>query len=55
MKTIDINIRIEYDPARFPEADMNWAIDKITECDPVWNIGYDFDAFAISSTVAESE
>lgn len=51
MKTIDISIHIEYDPDKFPEDDMRWAADKVSECDPIWNIGYDFDAFDITSEV----
>lgn len=51
MKTIDITIRIEYDPDRFPEDHMLWAADKVTECDPICDIGYDFDAFHIESAV----
>lgn len=30
---------------------MRWAADKVTECNDIWNIGYDFDAFDITSTI----
>jgi len=55
VKTIDIKIRIEYDPAMFPEDDMRWAADKVAECEQVWNIGYDSDSFDITSSVTHVE
>lgn len=51
MKTVDITIHIEYDPAGFPEEDMSRAAYKIAECDPVWNIGYDSDSYEINYEV----
>lgn len=47
MKRVDIVIRIEYDPDKFPEDDMRWVADKISECDELYNIGYDFESFDI--------
>lgn len=55
MKTLYITIKIEYDPDRFPEDDMNWAAGKVAECADVWNIGYDSDSFDITSEVTYHE
>ena len=51
MKTVYITIKIEYDPAVFPEADMRWAADKIADADELYNIGYDFDSFSKTAEV----
>ena len=50
-RTVDIVISITYDPFQFPEGDMRWAADKISECDELYNIGYDFDSFEVDATV----
>lgn len=55
MKAVDIQIRIEYDETRFPEADMRWAADKVAECDQIWYIGYDANSFDIESKVIHME
>jgi hypothetical protein len=51
MKTVDITIHIEYDPDKFPEADMLWAADKVSEAAEIGDIGYDWDSFDITSEV----
>lgn len=55
MKRVDIRITVVYDETKFPEDDMRWAAGKVSECDPIWNIGYDFDSFEIESKVIHSE
>lgn len=55
MKTIDITIKIVYDENRFPEDDMVWAVDKLTECEQICNIGYDWESFSTSSEIVYSD
>lgn len=55
MKQVDIKITVVYDETKFPEDDMRWAAEKVAECDPIWNIGYDFDSFSKESKVTHTE
>ncbi len=50
MKTVDILIRIDYDPEKFPEDDMRWAADKIAECGELYDIGHDLDSFVVTTS-----
>jgi hypothetical protein len=45
LKEIYITIKIEYDPDRFPEDDMRWAVDKVAAAEEIDNIGYDWDSW----------
>lgn len=51
-KRIYITIRIDYDPEVFPEGDMQWAAEKISEANELYDIGYDFDSFDTESDVS---
>jgi hypothetical protein len=53
MKRIDITISVVYDDAKFPEDDMTRACDKISECDAIWNIGYDSYSWNSTTTVSK--
>ena len=55
MKTIYVTMKVVYDEDRFPEGDMNWAVDKLTEGEQIWNIGYDSEAFDIESKVTYTD
>jgi hypothetical protein len=51
METAFITIKITYDPEKFPKDDMHWAIDKLTDCDEIGNIGYDWDSWTKTTEV----
>jgi hypothetical protein len=56
VRRVDIRISVTYDETRFPVDDMDWAADKIAECDPIRSIGYDFESFDVKeSKVTHSE
>lgn len=49
MVEVQTLITVRWDPNKIESADMEWAIDKMGECDVISNIGYNWDDFSTSA------